>query len=183
MMKAKTAGISSDAVAKATGKTWEEWHKLLDADGCKKMTHKEIVAVVGKKHKVGPWWQQMVTVGYEQARGLRVMHETTRGFSVSRSKTLPFAVAVVYAAWNDKRQRAQWLADPDFTIRRATEHRSLCITWIDGKTNVDVMFYDKGNSKCQVTVQHDKLASNKEAARMKVYWGEQLDKLKTVLEK
>ena len=173
----KTAGISSDAVKKATGRTWQEWCNRLDKDGCQTMTHKEIVAVLGEKHGVGPWWQQMVTVGYEQARGLRVKHETTAGFSVSRSKTLPAPIAEAFAAWGDERKRAKWLKDPNFTIRKATLDRSLRITWIDGQTSVEVMFYVKSKDKCQVTVQHSKLKNNKEAAKLKAYWGKQLDAL------
>ena len=42
----KLNGISSDAVKKATGKTWPQWIKLLDAAGCRTMDHKQIVAVV-----------------------------------------------------------------------------------------------------------------------------------------
>lgn len=173
----KTAGISSDAVKKATGKSWEEWFALLDKDGCKKLDHKGIVAVLGKKHKVGPWWQQMVTVGYEQARGLRVAHQKTDGFSVSRSKTLPVPTADAFAAWHDKRKRAKWLKDDGITIRKATENKSIRITWIDGKTSVEVMFYAKGKDKCQVSVQHSKLKDKKTATKMKAYWGERMDAL------
>ena len=46
--------------------------KLLDKDGCKKMPHKQIAEIVHEKYGVGPWWCQMVTVGYEQSRGLRI---------------------------------------------------------------------------------------------------------------
>src|SRR5687768_2359813 len=67
--------VSDDAVAKSTGKTWDQWFKLLDKAGCAKMNHKEIVAVVAK-HFDGPWWGQMVTVGYEQARGLRELNQS-----------------------------------------------------------------------------------------------------------
>lgn len=181
-MPTKTAGISSDAVKDATGKTWDQWLKTLDAAGCKNMNHKEIVAVVSKKYAVGPWWQQMITVGYEQARGLRVKHETATGFSVSRSKTFNVPIDKVFSAWFDQRKRSKWLADPEFTIRTATENRSLRITWTDGKTNVEVMFYTKGKGKCQATVQHNKLASKTAAARMTMYWGEQLDKLQAFLQ-
>jgi len=41
---------------------------ILDKAGAKKMDHKQIVAYLSEQHQVGPWWQQMVTVGYEQAR-------------------------------------------------------------------------------------------------------------------
>jgi hypothetical protein len=33
------------------------------------------------------------------------------------------------------------------------------ITWPDGRTSVEVMFYEKGKAKCQVTVQHKKLST------------------------
>ena len=32
----------------------------------------DIAALVKTKYKVGPWWGQMVTVGYERIKGLRV---------------------------------------------------------------------------------------------------------------
>ena len=38
-MAKKAAGISDEAVAKATGKTWAEWLKVLDAAGAKIMSH------------------------------------------------------------------------------------------------------------------------------------------------
>ncbi len=182
-MARKTAGIGADAVQKATGKNWDEWCAFLDKVGGKKKTHKEIVAILGEQHGVDPWWQQMVAVGYEQARGLRVKHETTAGFSVSRSKTLDVPIANAFAAWQDKCIRAKWLADPDITVRKATENRSLRITWIDGHSSVEVMFYPKDKDRCQITVQHAKLKNAKQAAKMKAYWGEHLDKLQALLDR
>src|SRR4051794_10771179 len=91
--------IGDDAVAAKTGKTWAQWYKLLDAAGCRTKTHREIVAVVSEKYDVGPWWRQMVTVGYERARGLRVKHQTAKGFSVSASKTVAVPIGKLYAAW------------------------------------------------------------------------------------
>jgi uncharacterized protein YndB with AHSA1/START domain len=171
------AGVSDAAVQKATGKTWPEWFKLLDAAGAKTMTHKEIVAVLVEQHGVGPWWQQMVTVGYEQARGLREKHQKTDGYSVSRSKTLNVPVSRAFRAWKDAKLRAAWLAEDGIVIRKATTNRSLRITWSDAKTSVEVMFYPKGESKVQVTVQHNKLASAAAGDRLKKFWGAALDRL------
>jgi hypothetical protein len=67
--------MSDEAVEAKTGKTWSRWFKHLDAAGARKMTHQEIVAHLRDKHDVRPWWQQMVAVTYEQARGLREIHE------------------------------------------------------------------------------------------------------------
>ncbi|MBI3242153.1 MAG: hypothetical protein HYZ49_07660 [Chloroflexi bacterium] len=175
------AGISAEAVKAKTGKTWAEWLKALDAEGCRKMTHKEIVAVVGGKFGVGDWWQQMVTVGYEQARGLRQKHQKPEGFQVSASKTLAAPVETVFKAWHDARARKKWLAEP-IAVSKATPGKSLRLKWGDGKSSADVNLYVKGEAKTQVTVQHSKLKSAKEAAAMKKFWGEALNALKASLE-
>jgi uncharacterized protein YndB with AHSA1/START domain len=182
MSKQTHAQIGTEAVIKATAKSWDEWFAVLDAAGAKAMAHKEIVAVLRDRHRVGPWWQQMITVGYEQARGLRVKHQKATGFSISRSKTIGASAATVFAAWKDKRRRSKWLADGDFTIRKATPSKSLRITWIDGETKLDVQFFAKGEDRCQVAIEHARLKSAREAAKLKAYWGEQLDHLKAMLE-
>ena len=176
----KLNNISGEAVTAKTGKSWNQWLQVLDAAGCKKMNHREIVAVVGSTG-AGPWWQQMVAVGYEQARGLRVKHQKADGFSISSSKTLAVPVAKVFSHWSDLPRRRQWLKDPEFTIRKATLNKSLRLTWIDGTTNLEVLFSPKGSGKCQVSVQHNKLANGKAALAMKRYWTEQLASLTNIL--
>jgi uncharacterized protein YndB with AHSA1/START domain len=178
----KTAGVGDAAVQKATGKTWAEWFAVLDAAGAKKMTHQEIVAYLVKHHQVGPWWQQMVTVGYEQGRGLRKKHQKPGGYQISRSKTLAMPVSKVFRAWNNANTRSRWLGDVELTIRKAATNRSLRITWPDGRTNVEVLFYPRGPNKVQVTVQHDKLPTAMAGERAKNYWGEALDRLQAFLE-
>jgi hypothetical protein len=69
------ANVSDEAVKAKTGHDWTEWLEILDAAGGKGKTHKEIVAVLVNEHAVPDWWCQMVTVGYEQARGLREKYE------------------------------------------------------------------------------------------------------------
>jgi uncharacterized protein YndB with AHSA1/START domain len=177
----KIAGIGSDAVHKRTGRTWDEWFAILDKHGARKMKHPEIAAMLHEKLGCSGWWSQMITVGYERARGMREKHETPIGYQISRSKTFAVPVATAYQAWNDPKQRGRWLKDAKFTIRKATANRSLRFTWIDGTTNVEVMFYGKGNRKSQVTVQHNKLANAAEAERKKKYWAEQLERLQKYL--
>jgi hypothetical protein len=170
-------GISDEAVKAATGNDWASWFQILDEAGAQAMDHKAIVAYLVERENVGPWWQQMITVTYEQARGLREKHEKPSGYQISRSKTFTSQAERVYSAWKDERQRALWLPDPNFTIRTDSPNKSLRITWIDGFTSLDVNFYDKGSAKCQVTVQHSKLNDAVQAEAMKVYWGEALERL------
>jgi len=81
-------GISSAAVKKATGKTWREWLGVLDKAGAAKLPHKDIVQRLQRAHRLADWWGQMVAVGYEQARGLRVKHQKPDGFEISVAKTI-----------------------------------------------------------------------------------------------
>lgn len=176
----KSAGISSEAVYKATGRTWDEWGKLLDKDGCKKRPHKEIAQIVHEKHGVGPWWSQMVTVGYEHLRGLRRAHETCDGWKSSVSRTLNVPLAKMFDAWTDEEVRVAWMGKKKITIRKATKNKSMRITLHDD-TSVEVNFYSKGPGKSQVAVQHSKLQGEADVVKSKKYWSGAMDKLKAIL--
>lgn len=178
----KIAGIGSEAVEKATGKSWRQWFAILDEAKATDLTHKEITAVLREKHNLSMWWSQMITVGYEQERGMRKVYQQPEGFEISKSKTLPVSPAKAFEAWNDKKAKDKWLGE-DITIRKATPGKSMRITWSDKKTNVDVNFYEKGKNKCQVSVQHTRLSSAAQAERMKKYWAAALTSLAEFLEK
>jgi uncharacterized protein YndB with AHSA1/START domain len=167
---------SDEAVRRATGKSWDQWFALLDKAGAAKLDHKRIVAICAKHCETG-WWCQMVTVEYEQARGLRKKHETTSGFSVSRSKTFEAPISAVYAVCSDPKKRTKWLGPGELVVRKATANKSMRITWCDGATNVEFMLYDKGSGKTSLVVQHSKLADAKAAAKMKDWWGMVLERL------
>ncbi len=180
----KRAGRAGDAAVQArTGKTWREWFKILDAAGAKNLDHKGIVAYLGNHYpKLGGWWQQMVAVAYEQERGLREKYQGPTGYGISVSKTFAVSVPTLYRAWQNPKARGRWLEDAAFVIRKATPSKSMRITWVDGKTSVDVGFHLKGRSKSQISVQHSKLADARAAARMKTYWAQTLERLKGTLE-
>lgn len=178
----RLAGVGTEAVAKATGRAWEEWLKVMDAAGAKKMPHKEIALMLSRKFGVPNWWSQMLTVGYEQARGLRKVYEKADGFSASASRTVAIPLEKLYAAWSDARQRARWLPDAPIEIRRSTDGKSMRITWTTGGSSIDVGFFAKGADKSMVAVEHAKLASAQAVSRQKAYWGSALDRLKELLE-
>ncbi|MBI3969672.1 MAG: hypothetical protein HY332_00165 [Chloroflexi bacterium] len=176
----RNTGVSDEAVRAKTGKTWPEWFEALDGAGAQQLDHRGIVAYLHQQHpELGGWWEQMVTVTYEQARGLREKHEMVDGYAVSVSKTVPVPASALFDAWHDDAARARWL-DAPLTIRKATSPKSLRITWGDGRTNVDVHLYNKGADKAQVSVQHSKLADAGEAVRMKRYWAAALERLRAI---
>jgi hypothetical protein len=174
--------ISDAAVKKATGCTWERWYKALDQFGARKLDHKGIVALAGKlSPRMNGWWQQMVTVSYEQARGLRQKHEKPEGFEVSASKTVAVPLVKLYRAWTDARLRRRWLGAARFTVSKATPNRSMRIRWGDGSSRVNVMFYAKGAAKSQVAVQHGHLPSAAAGKKTQAFWKARLEKLPATL--
>lgn len=82
-------GIGDDAVVSATGRSRAEWFALLDAAGAAGWKHQEIATWLVQDQGVDGWWAQGVTVGYEQARGIRVPGQRQDGtFEVSVTRTI-----------------------------------------------------------------------------------------------
>jgi hypothetical protein len=176
------AGMASAAVLAKTGKGWQEWFALLDGAKASTWPHKEIAAFLHDEHGVPGWWCQMVTVGYEQARGKRVQHQRADGkFAASASKTIDAPIERLFDAFRQESARDGWLGTSGITIRKSTRPKSMRITWKDG-TSVSVSFIKKGPAKSQVAIEHEKLTRAGDVARMKRAWGTALDKLKTKLE-
>jgi len=178
----RLAGVGSEAVLKATGRAWDEWLKVLDHAGAKALPHKDIALMLSRKFAVPNWWSQMVTVGYEQARGLRVVNQKADGFSASASRTMHIGLDKLYAAWSEPRQRSRWLPDAPLELRRATDGKSMRMTWTAGGSRVDVGFIARGAGRSVVQVEHSKLANAAAVARQKTYWAEALGRLKALLE-
>jgi hypothetical protein len=178
-------GIGDDAVKKATGKAWKQWFTVLDKAGGAQMDHKQIVALLADKHDVGPWWQQMVTVGYEQARGKRVKHQTAAGYSVSASRTFDISAAGAFLWWKLDRCRRQWLGDADVRVHHATPSKSIRATWNASTSkpmkSISVGIIAKGKQRAVMAIEHAKLASEAEAKRMKTYWTKQLHRLEQLI--
>ncbi len=172
--KNASAAMSDAAVKAKTGRTWSQWFTLLDKAGAAKMTHKAIAELIATRHKIPGWWAQMVTVGYERARGLRKVNETLSGFRTSVSRTLDAGVDAAFDAWDNAKTRAAFLKEAvDFSTRNPG--KNLRFTWKVGR--VEVRFVVKGPKKTQVTVDHEGLASAADVGKVKAQWSAALNKL------
>ena len=182
MAKEKKGQRFSDETVKAkTGKVWAEWFKILDAAGARKMKHMDIARYLYDEQKVGMWWCQMVANQYEQAHGLREMHQTCNGdFAAGVSRVLDVPIAKVYKAWTDEKSRRSWLKGDKMEITTATPKKSLRAKW-DDSTRMSVYFYPKGNGKSQIVVDHMKLATVADSKRMKEFWTEAVNRLESSL--
>jgi uncharacterized protein YndB with AHSA1/START domain len=172
--------VGDEALRAKTGKAWEEWFAVLDAAGAADMGHTDTARYLHEEMGVDGWWAQMVTVGYEQARGKRVKHQKADGYEVSASKTLAASLDTVFQAWQDDAVRGHWLSEPGVVVRKANPGKTMRLGWPD-KTLVAVYFTPKGEGKTAVQVQHGKLPDSDAAARMKSWWGEALERLRAEL--
>ncbi len=177
---AGSAGISDEAVLAKTGRRKDEWFAILDKAGAKKMTHPQIVSILSE-NGVGPWWRQMVTVVYEQARGLREPNQAASGFQLSASKTVAVPVGELYQAFANTRSRARWLPKAELALRNAALDKRIRYTGAGGSA-VEATFFAKGAGKSSVTVTETKLANGAAVTRQKAYWKTALDRLKTKVE-
>ena len=192
-------GMSSEAVARATGRNWDAWLAFLDDLGAQESDHKEIVALVaGPGGLTNGWWQQSVAIGYEQARGLRVVGQTSAGgYQVGVQKTLPMPAEAAWYLLTDGPGRALWLGTVDhLELRRGEQYhtgegawgevRSVAIgqrvrlTWhspeLQSPSTLQVYVAPSGE-KASVRFHQERLSSLEEREQMRARWRKALDGL------
>ncbi|GGR97802.1 hypothetical protein GCM10010169_47940 [Micromonospora fulviviridis] len=175
--------VSAALLRERTGHDWDEWFARLDAWGAVDRTHAEMARWLVTAHEVPGWWAQTITVGYEQARGLRAPGQRRgSGFEATGSRTVAVPVAVLFAAFADEAVRRRWLPDVAVSVRTATAPRSFRADWAGGPSRIAVGFTPVNETKARVAVQHEKLADAAEADRLKAYWRDRLAALKQLLE-
>lgn len=178
----KYGGIASAAVEAATARGWNEWLALLDRAGAAELPHKEIARLLQGKFGTNPWWSQMITVGYEQARGRRETFQKCDGqFQAGKSRVFAVSLKTLYAAWEAPALRRRWLNASSYEVTKATPLRTMRIAWNGGSTRVSVNFAAKSPSRSSVALTHEKLDNAKEVAHWKAFWESQLERLAAFL--
>jgi hypothetical protein len=159
---------SDEAVKKTTGKDWNSWFKLLDREQAYKLKHGQVAKLVFEKHKVKPWWSQMVANTYEQYKGLRKKFENPQGFEASVSRTIDKPIGQLYQWWKNYK---------DITITSATTNKYIRGIAKNDGARIDIGFYVRGKSKTQVAFQAHKLKKASDVAKIKKYWAKILEQL------
>jgi len=177
----RAAGVGDEAVRRASGRGWDRWFAILDRAGAVALPHRDIARLLHERYGLSTWWSQMITVGYEQARGRRRKHERPDGYQVSVTRTVPAPIDAAFAAFAVPRRRSRWL-DGSLTLRASAPPDSLRATWADG-TRLEVALKPRGADRTQVVVQHGRLANARAAERMKRRWKEALAALAAYLDR
>jgi hypothetical protein len=185
MFDAALLPCGDEALRAATGKDWGEWFALLDAAGAaaRSLDHAKIwdLAMQALPPSAG-WWGQMVSVGYERARGLREKHETSSGdFQATFSRTLPVPLFAAFAAWADEALRASWLEAPELGLTKINAGRNIRARWPDGRV-LDIRFDATGPEACRIVVDTMKLPNAEAVQETKAFWERQIARLRSFLE-
>lgn len=168
--------VGSDTVAERTGRPREEWHGLLDAAGATSWTHKQIADSLVTEHGVDGWWAQGITVGYEQARGMRLPGQRPDGtFDANASKTIARGAQEVFPHLAEDALRSAWLGE-GWHVTTATAPKRVRLRSEDGSRAV-LEVTAVSPVKTRVSVQHAKLPDPDTVAEKKTFWREALDRL------
>lgn len=176
------AGVSEEAMLERTGRSLADWFALLDAWGAEERTHTEIARWLVAEHGVEGWWSQTVTVGYERARGRRVLHQTAGGFSIGVTRTVAAAADEVTASFREPDRRATWFPGAPLAVKAGYTGRRGRFDWTDPPSKVWLDLVPRDGGRTTLTVTHERLPDADAAAVMKDRWREALDRLKATLE-
>ena len=195
--------LTEEAVKAATGKTWNQWFKVLDDRGGIAQGRRAIGDYLFGECKLDVWWSATLNVEYEAARGVVEKDGRPKGYMICVTKTIAAPVEKAFAAWASTEGLNSWFssknkaevadggrysnADGDTGVfKRVRKNKDLRFTWENpahtAGTVVDVVFQDKGKGKTGVMITHDRIQQRAEADGLREGWGEALSRLKTVLE-
>ena len=195
----KVARVTSASVEKGTGKSWDEWVKVLNKAGAKVWSHQEIVAHLKKKHKLTLWWQQGVAVGYEVATGKRIAGQNGKGeYSTVATRTFPLSARELWKLISSPDGLALWLKPMgDFMVKPKNEFEveggifgevrtmkapeRIRMTWQETdwpKASVlNVAVIPRDGKKSVLVFQHDGLRSARQREDLRAYWKARIEEL------
>jgi hypothetical protein len=166
--------VSTEAIGRKTGRSWEEWLAFLEQVGAADLSHKEIARLIKDTGDASGWWAQTITVAFEQHIGRRAPGQMADGsLQVSASRTLPGAPEEIYARLLEHLRGMSALAGVDLAGEPRTsvtdKRRYWRATLTDGSA-VTIAVEAKGSGKSLVAVSHEKLSDSEAPARWRTFW-------------
>ena len=108
-------------------------------------------------------------------------HQTAVGFVANVTRTLPHTASTIHAALDDPKLRRRILARR-VTFSTNRPGKVVRFAWGRDGGRVVIALAPKPGGRCQVAVQHEKMATRAEVAKMKVHWLCALTRLTRLLE-
>jgi len=171
----RLAGVGTDAVAKATGKAWDQWLAILDKAGpsrCPTRRSRRCSRTSTACRRGGARWSPSAT-SRPAACGRRTRRATARGQRLAHAPREPGAPLRRVGGPGAARAVARRRAGRG-EARHGGEIHAHHVG--SGDSSVDVTFHPRGDGKSQVAVEHGKLRDRKAVDRQKGFWGGALDR-------
>ncbi len=168
--------VNDDSVRDHTGRGWDEWCDLIDSGPGRSAGHTAIAAWVQDEHRVGAWWAQAVTIGYERITGLRLPGQMADGtFTATRSRTMKLDADAVREMLLSETDRQDLFPEHDTVLRSRESAKRVRIAMGGGVAEFSIDPRDDG--KVKITVAHVSLPDVESMEHWKFYWREWLDAL------
>jgi len=198
-MPDRVSRISSEAVAKATGKTWSEWIIALDLAGAVQWDHKALVEYLAGTYQISPWWCQTIAMHYERMHRQRIVGQTaSAGFEIGVQRTIMLAQSQLWDFIISERGIVLWLGDcAAFTrtvgsaytttggttgvFRVVNPPHHLRLTWQPAgsarASTLQIRLVPVKSEKTSLRFHQEQLADDATRTQMRRHWQEVLDSL------
>ena len=166
-------------ISVSTGKTMADWVGILDANNGKNLKEKEIIHLLMDQFRVSPEWASIITANYFETHGIVQSSVGRETFDITATKTFALALHVIEEYFSDESLRLSWMELPLTAVKVQTGKSIRYEGLAEG--SLLVTFNGKSQDKCQITIQHLKLASEETAGKMQEFWKEKLNALAKAL--
>lgn len=195
--------ISNEAIFESTGRNWDDWFMWLDQEDAMTLNHKEIVALLDDNFNLNGWWQQMISVTYEQVRGMREEGQTqAAGYEIGVSKTFNCSAEVLWKILMQTPGRDIWLgASTDFILKKKAnylltdgregqirsihENKRIRLTWdhesLNETSTLQLTIVNK-LEKSTLAFHQEKLSNQGERELMRKHWKQVINRIETIIE-
>lgn len=188
----KLGPFTDKSVLKHTGRDWRKWIEILNKEGAAHLDHKGIKALLKKKYKLKPWWQQGVATGYEVHIGRRIEGQNLKGeYTVTVTKTFPVEQKKLWKELISPDGQAIWLSPlspfeikPKNTfeirggifggVRTMKAPERLRMSWQDTEwpkpTILNVHVLPRPDKKCLLVFSHDSIKDPRTKEKLRLHW-------------
>ncbi|MCA9894845.1 MAG: hypothetical protein KC615_17790 [Anaerolineae bacterium] len=178
-----TKPSKTDAIVRATNRSWDEWMQYMDSIDAKNLSHYEIATLLldelDGQIDNHAWWAQSVTVAYEQYIGRRLPGQRSDGtFETSASKSTQLGMQDLMDKWiafADEDEEVQAIVAED--VRSSgTEKRITWRTRADDGSSIRVTSEPKKNGTASIIVNHMELQTHELNTEAKEKWSSILER-------
>lgn len=174
-------GWPDETVVKGTGRDWDHWLATLDAWGAMDQPHTDVARWLTETQDISAWWAQTVTVGYERARGRRAVHQTSRGFEVSVSRTMRAPLADIWVVLTDPDRRSAWVEPGVLEPTTSRDGLLARFTVAGTPSTVEISLQSRAPDRTTVTTAVRRLADADDVERQRLAWRERLGRFETAV--